>query len=138
MTAMESLNAYFRSCPLLAEGKFPGDMCAGQDIPFTLEGFAQDNAVQRYVHGDALREATFVLTTQDSYPRQNLQGLFDGGFQEQLQAWLQLDGNLPALPQGMQAQSVITQGAMYQVDQTTEQVRYQVQCKLVYFKGGNE
>ncbi len=140
MTIMESLNNYLDTCPLLAEGKFPGQMCGGKEVQAVLEGISQESVLQRYVDGTSAREALFALSSRDSHPRADLQGLFDNGFAEQLQTWVDQQaaaGQLPSLPQGLSPQEIQIQGAAYQPDQTTEQVRYQVQCKLIYFKGGN-
>ena len=114
-----------RTCPLLDEdGKVRIHFLWETPIAYVIEEVPAEPIVKRYVDGSSIRQVLFMLSSN---------------FYEKLSDWFEqqtLKGSLPNLPQGMESQKIeaISTGYALKADEPKKIARYQIQCKLTYYK----
>jgi len=137
MSMMQSLRAYLRTCPLLAQERLNVDFLEGEAGAYSLESAPGQVILRRYADGSSVRQLPFTLSSRAFYGpdiRRNLDSL---GFFEGLSEWLEdqsASGNLPEAGGGRRALAVraLTHGYAYAAE--TDSARYQIQCALDYFQ----
>ena len=138
MSIIESLHQYFLDCPLLDGQRINIDFLPADQKEYSIEPTPAEPIVKRYTDGSSIRQYQFIFGSREFYSADILENLSNSSFYEQFSEWLEAQtktGNLPTLPDGMQAQAIeaLTQG--YSFYQDTSNARYQIQCKLTYYKG---
>lgn len=137
---IEGIRAYLADCPLLAGGVLHVNFLDERGPSgYTIDEVPGDLIVKRYTDGSTVRQAVFLVASAEDYSRDALENLKACGFYEQLADWLESRsraGHLPALPEGCTALSIetTTNGYCIQTDIQQNVQRYQVQCRLLYFK----
>jgi hypothetical protein len=137
MSIIESLYQYFLSCPLLSDHRINIDFLPADQKEYSIEPSPSETIVKRYTDGSSIRQYQFLFSSREFYSSDIIENLKNSSFYEQFSNWIEKEsrtGNLPVLPDGMQAQSIeaLTQGYTYYQD--TSNARYQIQCKLTYFQ----
>lgn len=134
---IEGLDAYFRACPLLQDGVFRVDALGEEAVEYMLETGITTPVIKTYVDGSSVRQYQFNFNSREYYSMDRLQAIQNSTFYEHFCSWVEEQskaGNLPELPEGMEAQalSVLTPGFL--LDASLTHARYQVQLQLKYFK----
>lgn len=137
---IEGIRAYLADCPLLAGGVLHVNFLDDRGPSgYTIDEVPGDLIVKRYTDGSTVRQAVFLVASAEDYSRDALENLKACGFYEQLADWLESNnrtGILPVLPAGCTALSMetTTNGYCIRTDIQQNVQRYQVQCRLLYFK----
>lgn len=139
MSIIESLYAYFKTCPLLGDDKINVDYLSEKAREYTIDAITGDPVIKRYARGAAQKQYLFAFGSREFYGPDVLQNLANSGFYEQFAAWLDTQTaakSFPGLPDGCTPQKIEAQtsGYLYGADMGT--ARYQIQCRLVYFQEG--
>ena len=119
-----------RTCPLLDEdGKVRVNFLGDTPIEYVIEEVPAEPIVKRYVDGSSIRQVLFIFASRDD----------SSNFYENLSDWFEqqtLNGDLPVLPEGMESQKIeaISTGYALEADELEKTARYQIQCKLTYYK----
>lgn len=141
----EGLYDWLQACPLI-DGNYMGvNYLEDGPLTFSLEEAPSQAVRSRYIAGStpgsesSVREFDFILASRESYSADALENLRVSGLYERLVAWMEAqnaEGVLPALPAGMTARKVLptTNGYALQTDPLSQKQRYQIQCKLTYYK----
>ena len=95
--------------------------------------------MKRYINGPTVCQALFLIASREFYSRDSIENLKACGFYEQLSSWMEQtvrDEKLPKLPKGMTARKIeaTTNGYCMSADIEQNIQRYQIQCKLTYYK----
>lgn len=142
-TIIESLKEYFEACPLLEGSKINVDYLPdGTDsgeMECSIDTTPAEEEIQRYMSGSAMCQQVFVIRTLSDYGPDTLQQVANSGFFEDLSAWLREQTkrkNLPELPEGMTARLIEAQSTGYLAADFADVAKYQIQCRLVYFRQG--
>lgn len=141
---IDSIRKFIRTCPHLQE--FEGaikvnvDYLGEESTVYSIEEVPCKPIIKKYVDGTSVRQYEFVFASRESYGADVLQNIDNSGFYENFAEWLELQsnsGNLPKLGKPKECRSIesTTTGYAFQTD--VDKARYQIQCKLIYFKGGN-
>ena len=137
---IEGIRAYLADCPLLAGGVLHVNFLDERGPSgYTIDEMPGDLIVKRYTDGSTVRQAVFLVASAEDYSRDALENLKACGFYESLADWLESNsraGILPVLPAGCAALSMetTTHGYCIRTDIQQNVQRYQVQCRLLYFK----
>lgn len=129
-----------RACPLLdGDGKVRVNFLGETPIEYVIEEVPAEPIVKKYVNGSSVRQVLFIFGSREDYDKNAVQNMLSSGFYERLADWLEqqiLSQNLPVLPQGMECMSVepITTGYAFEADELGKTARYQIQCRLIYYK----
>ena len=128
MTIIESVRAWLRTYPPLAEGRLGVD-------------YLPEETVKRYLDGSAQKRFLFVLASRE-FQGDNIQGNTENlAFYEAFSRWVEAQNrrpkHLPELDNGRTAQrvEVTTSGYPFLVDDHGT-ARYQIQMRLDYFEKG--
>lgn len=134
---INALEQYFIPCELLKDGCLRVDYLGEKPVEYTIEVLTCDPIVKRYVNGDSIRQYLFAFGSREFYSQERLQNIQNSAFYERLAEWVEEQneaGELPELPEGMEAQSLEVTSTGYLFDGSMENARYQIQLRLLYYK----
>lgn len=133
----ESVIQFLKQCPYIKNGTFCADCLSSKPAHYTVEAVPSSQVLREYADGGSLRQFSFVFASREYYSADELLNLSNNDFYESFSNWLEectKKGDLPKLYGKMTAQSIetLSQGYMYEMSGNT--ARYQIQCKLIYYK----
>ena len=134
---VSAICSYFMECPLLKDGVFRVDALGDQPQEYSIEMGIGNAIVEQYVDGSSVRQKFFTFASREFYSLDRIQNIENDKFYEELADWIEEQnaaGNLPQLPEGMEAEQIIIQAPGYMLDANEENARYQIQLSLQYFK----
>ena len=135
MTIIESLKAYLKTCPNLADGALLEVDHNGPPIQYAIVPVPGARVLETYLDGSSLREFPFAFQTA-AITADDAERIDNAGFQETFADWLEAQteaGNLPALDAGKTAESITATSWGYLFEQGESDTGiYQIQCKLTY------
>ncbi|MBQ3418850.1 MAG: hypothetical protein IJH31_01805 [Erysipelotrichaceae bacterium] len=139
MTIIESLVNYFSSCPIIASltNDVKVDFLNEKGKSFSIEPVAVNPVVSNYIGGGGERRYDFSIAVKFNYSDEARMNLDNSGFFEKLEEWLEkqnIDGNLPKLGEGKEAESidVLSNGYLFGITPDMKYGRYEVRCRLLY------
>lgn len=143
-TIIESLREYFFVCPLLGNGRLNIDYLPPDikqcGVEYSIDTTPTEEIVQRFIDGSSIRRYLFTFSTVNAYGPDVLQNMANSGFFEKLSDWMEKQTRaktLPALPSGLRARKLIAMSTGYLIQSSgAMNAKYQIQCKLEYFKKG--
>lgn len=133
---IETVRAWFRSCPLLRKVTIFGvDKLGANPVNYEIAPLSCDPVVQKYVDGATVRQFQFAFASREVYDEQ--QNMQNTAFYEQLQEWLEKQsdsGNLPVLGEGKKARElqILSSGYVYDTGDST--AIYQMELSLIYIQ----
>lgn len=137
MAMIETVRQFLRTCPLLSGQKIQVDYLGGDPTEYTVDGVPAEAVVKRYAGGDSVRQFVFVFASREFYGPDRLTNIANSSFYEDFAAWLEAQsraGNLPALGGGKEAIGIEAMSTGYLYDSGSDNARYQIQCRLVYYQ----
>lgn len=136
-TIIKALTQFFIGCELLRDGAFRIDYLGEKPVEYTLEVLPTDPITKRYADGSSVRQYLFAFGSREYYSQDRLQNIKNSGFYERLSDWVEAKskaGELPELPDGMEATKLQVVSSGYLYDGSLKNARYQIQLRLIYFK----
>ncbi len=134
---MDGIADYFLRCPLLKDGVFRVDALGPDPVEYTIETGVFDPVIQRYIDGSSERQYQFQFGSREFYSMDRLQNIENSTFYEDLAEWVEeqsINGILPELPDGMEAEELEVLSPGYIFDGAMENARYQISLRLLYVK----
>ncbi len=134
---IEGIEQYFLNCVMLKDGCLRVDFLGDRPVEYTIEVLPCDPVLKRYVGGDTVRQYLFAFGSREYYSQERLQNIENSAFYERFSNWVEkqnLAGNLPELPEGMEAQELKVLSSGYLFDGSMSNARYQIQLQLKYYK----
>ena len=134
---IEGLEKYFLQCDMLKDGCLRVDFMGEKPIEYTIEVLPCDPVIKRYINGDTVRQYLFAFGSREHYSQERLQNIQNSAFYERFSDWVEnqnKSGNLPELPDGMEAQGIYVVSSCYLFGESKTSARYQIQLRLEYFK----
>ena len=134
---IKGLEQYFAKCPLLKEGFLRVDYLGEKPIEYVIEILPTDPILKRYADGSSVRQYLFAFGSREFYSQERLQNIENSAFYERLADWVERkswSGELPEMPEGMEAQGLYVVSSGYLFDGTKSNARYQIQLRLEYYK----
>ena len=140
MTIIESLKAYLKTCPNLADGALLEVDHNGPAIQYAIVPVPGARVLETYLDGGSLREFPFAFQTA-AITADDAERIDNAGFQEMFADWLETQteaGNLPALGAGKTAESIAATSWGYLFEQGESDTGiYQIQCRLTYYQAAS-
>lgn len=134
---IKGLEQYFLECELLRDGCLRVDHIGMRPIQYSIEVLTCDPVVKEYVNGDSVRQYLFAFGSREYYSQERIQNIQNSSFYEKLSDWVEKQnviGNLPELPEGMEAEGIYVVSSGYLFSEARTSARYQIQLRLEYFK----
>ena len=125
------------NCPLLKDGVFRVDALGVSGIEYTIETGTFEPVIQKYIDGSSIRQYQFYFGSREYYSMDRIQNIQNSAFYEELANWVDKQsklGNLPELPEGMEADEMQVMSPGYIFDISMKNSRYQIPLRLIYFK----
>lgn len=142
-TIIQALRDYFLDCPLMTDNRLNIDYLPEDTkkngVEFSIDVSPAEEVIQSYMDGGAKCQCVFTVRSVNNYGSGVLQNLTNSGFYEQLTNWLEQQTNkraFPILPRGMQGLSIKAQSAGYLFSAYEDVAKYQIQCRLIYYRKG--
>lgn len=138
MTIFESIRKFISTCPYLnefAQG-IGVDFLNEEATSYSIEEVPANPIIKRYIDGSSIRQLIFIFSSREAYGADAFINLDNIGFYEKFYSWIEaqnLNKNLPQIDGGEALKiEALTNG--YAFDTDIDKARYQIQCKLTYFK----
>lgn len=134
---IKSLEEYFLKCDMLKDGCLRVDYLGEKPIEYAIEVLPCDPVLKKYVNGDTMRQYLFAFGSKEFYSQERQQNIENSAFYERFSDWVEEQneaGNLPVLPDGMEAEDLQVISSGYLHGETGKHARYQIQLRLKYFK----
>lgn len=140
MSLIQAVYDFIKGCPLLDEdGKVRVNFLGEEPVEYVIEEVPAEPIVKRFIGGSSIRQMLFIFGSREDYDKNAVQNMISSSFYEWLSEWLEeqtQNGNLPVLPEGMESQTIeaVTTAYALEADELGKTARYQIQCKLTYYK----
>lgn len=139
MSMMENVRKFICGCPHLREGKLNVDYLGAEPTEYTVRRVAADEVLKQYADGGKLKKLVFTFHSREWMGRTVADQLQLAEFYEQFGDWIAEKndmGELPELGERKIAQSIRVTKAGALQDQAGDSAKYQMECTLIYFEGG--
>ena len=134
---IKGIEQNFLNCDVLKDGCLRVDFLGNKPVEYAIEVLPCDPVLKRYVGGDTVRQYLFAFGSREYYSQERLQNIENSVFYENFSDWVEEQsqaGNLPELPEGMEAQELKVLSSGYLFDGSMSNARYQIQLQLKYYK----
>ena len=134
---MEEIRKYISGCPLFENGLINVNYLDSEPMAYSIESVPASPVIRQYADGGQLRQLLFVLASRELYSKKISDNTKVTKFYEDFAAWLEEQnerGELPCLPPPFSAQSIEVLTSDYMYDLGEMDTRYQIQCRLIYYK----
>ncbi len=135
---IDSIRQYIGKCPIF-KGKEININYLGNEVrvSYSVEAVPSNPLVKEYTDGAKLCQILFVVASRELYtasPKDNTAAM---KFHDDFARWVDAQDkarNYPTLPNGEQPQSIEVLTGPYLFDVGNNDARYQIQCRLTYYK----
>lgn len=137
MSIMKALRDYFLTCPLMDGSRINVDYLPERGIEYSIDSTPVTAVIKRYTGGASLRQYVFTISSVMDYGSDTLQNIANSALYEDLADWMEeqtLAQELPELSEGLRPISIEAQSTGYLFTTSPSAGRYQIQCRLVYYK----
>lgn len=134
---IEGIEKYFLNCDVLKDGCLRVDFLGDSPVEYAIEVLPCDPVLKRYTNRDTVRQYLFTFGSREYYSQERLQNIENSAFYERFSDWVEEQsqaGNMPELPEGMEAQELKALSSGYLFDGSMSNARYQIQLQLKYYK----
>lgn len=138
MTLMESVRNFIKQCPHIDTFTtiLGVDFLSKENESYSIEEIPCTPVLKKYIDGSSTCQYLFIFLSRKAYGNDVLNNLDNLGFFELFKTWLEEQSKLKNLPKLDKYKSLkieaLTNG--YAFDTDVDNARYQIQCKLTYFK----
>lgn len=142
MTILQGIRDYFLSCPLMTENRINVDYLpedANEGVEFSIDATPSTDVVTPYGDGGADCQYQFVFRSINAYGPDIWQSIANHGFYEALAKWMREQTRkhaFPEMPEGMVPKSIEPTTTAYLFGMGASTGRYQIQCRLSYYRKG--
>lgn len=137
MSIIEGVRNYILSCPYLNKGRVNIDWLGATPTEYSIESTPTQPIVKRYADGGTIRQFNFVFSSVEFYGPDVLSNIENSGFYQKFSAWIEEQNkkrNLPYIGVGLIPHSIEVTTTGYLYESSSDQGRYQIQLKLLYYK----
>lgn len=141
---IQALRDYFLECPLLVDNRINVDYLPedtkrdGMEV--SIDPVPAESVIRQYKNGGGRDQYVFVIGTVNDYGQNTLQNIENSGLYEELSKWLRVQSRqrkLPKLPAGLEALSIEAQSPGYLFSAYADVAKYQIQCRIVFYRKGD-
>ncbi len=140
MTIIESVRDFIETCPYLDNlSSVMINYLSDTPGSFSIEEEPSPIILERYLDGSSKRQFTFVFASRFIYSDEIRNNIDNSGFYEDFTDWLEEcteNENLPVLDTGLTPVKIeaLSSGYLFGIAENLTEARYQIQCRLTYYK----
>ena len=127
------------NCPLVSGKKINVNYLGEKPQRYTIESVPSTPIIKKYSDGGTQRQYLWVFSSRENYDAEARENLNIARFYEEFSSWIEEQNknkNLPLLDGATPLRlEVLTSGYLFRAN--TDTARYQIQCRLIYYKGAN-
>lgn len=130
----DGIKSFLLNCPYLENNDIGVDFLGSEAYNYTIEIMPGEKVLKKYTDGSSLNEVSFIFASRNFYGTDNLQNTL---FYERFASWLDESTNngiLPIIGENLTAKTIEAQSFGYLYSSGASFARYQIQCRLVYYK----
>jgi len=134
---IDEIRDFIKACPLLSGNSINVNYLGDEKKTYSIENTPANPVIKEYADGGKLCQQLFVFASRELYcdaPEENAKVT---RFYEAFSDWIQEQDkkrNFPVLEGKCTAQSIEVLTEQYVYDVGNSDARYQIQCRLVYYK----
>lgn len=136
---IDEIKKFIATCPLVKGKKIKVNNLDETPLSMTIDQVPGNPVIKKYVDGGSQRQTNFVLASREEYDAQTWKQIEVANFYENLQEWFEEQNhnkNLPELGNSLRALRIEVTSSGYLYSSDTKTARYQIQCRLIYYKEG--
>lgn len=140
MTIIESVKNFIMGCPYLSElARVNVDFLPEKADTYSVEEVPTQSVIEQYLDGSSKRQFTFVFAARLAYSDELRNNIDNCGFYENFASWLEdctENEILPQMATGSEPFKIeaLSSGYLFDISGDLSNARYQIQCRLIYFK----
>ena len=134
---IDAIREYIGTCPIFKDNKINVNYLGNKTASYSVETVPSSPVIKTYTDGGQLRQVLFVIASRELYSASTKKNSEIMKFYEEFSSWLyekNKAGEFPALPGNLFPQSIEVLTEQYLYDVGNDDARYQIQCRLTYYK----
>lgn len=134
---IEEIRKYIGTCPFLKGSKINVNYLGESPAAYSIDSVPAAPVIKQYADGGQLCQQLFVLASRELYTRSASSNIAVARFYEDFAAWIDennQNGILPKITENVTVQSIEVLTGQYLYDFGETDARYQIQCRLIYYK----
>lgn len=142
MTIIKTVRDHIKKCPYLEE--FNGalrlniDYLSADTITYSIDEEPSDPVLYEYIDGSKKKKFTFIFTSREMYSSTTFNtNLNNSGFYEDFSKWLETTPMVMDNNREFVKCRAVTQGYVFNIEESDKRAQYQIQCELIYREGVN-
>lgn len=143
MTIIQGIWDFFMDCPLMTENRINVDYLpedAKQGVEFSIDATPGTDMVSQHLDGGGMCQFQFVMRSVNDYGPDTWQNIANNGFYDGLIVWMRTQSRkrqLPQMPDGCQPLRIRALSTAYLFQEGANVGKYQIQCRLDYYRKGD-
>lgn len=130
----DGIKNFLLKCPYLENTDIGVDFLGSEAYDYTLEIMPSEKVLKKYTDGSSYNQVSFVFASRNFYGTDNLKNTL---FYEKFASWLEEctnNGILPDIGENLTPKTIEAQSFGYLYSSGASFARYQIQCRLTYYK----
>ncbi len=134
---IDEIRKFIENCPLFEGNKIRVNYLADKTATYSIETVPANLVIKSYADGGKLCQVLFVIASRELYSKSDKNNTAVIKFYEDFSAWIEAQDkakNYPQLPETCSVQGIEVLTGQYLYDIGDMDARYQIQCRLTYYK----
>lgn len=135
---IDSIRQYIGECPIFKGNKINVNYLGNKaKVSYSVEAVPSNPLIKKYTDGAKLCQVLFVVASRELYTESPKDNTAVMKFYDDFANWVDLQNktrHLPPLPNNCLSQSLEVLTGPYLFDVGNNDARYQIQCRLTYYK----
>lgn len=135
---IDSIRQYISGCPIFKGNKINVNYLGNKaKASYSVEAVPTNPVVKKYTDGGQLCQVLFVVASRELYTESPKDNTAVMKFYDDFAEWVDNQDkarNYPTLPKDYTPQSIEVLSTPYLYDVGNDDARYQIQCRLTYYK----
>lgn len=134
---IDEIKRFIETCPLISGDSINVNYLGNEKKTYSIETVPTNPIVKEYADGGKLCQQLFVFASRELYSASAEKNTEVTRFYEDFSAWIQEQNKtrtFPELQDGCTVQTIEVLTGQYLDDVGNTDARYQIQCRLVYYK----
>ncbi len=134
---IDEIRKFIEKCPLFSGNSIKVNYLGDKTVTYSIESVPANPVIKNYADGGKFCQELFVIASRELYSKSDKNNTAVTKFYEDFSAWIEAQDkakNYPQLPGSCTAQGIEVLTGQYLYDIGNMDARYQIQCRLKYYK----
>lgn len=134
---IDEIRNFIESCHLFSGNSIKVNYLGDKTATYSIETVPASPVVKTYTDGGKLCQTLFVIASRELFSKSDKANTATTKFYEDFSSWIEEENkkkSFPTLPKGCIGRSIEVLTGQYLYDIGNMDARYQIQCRLMYYK----